>query len=1103
MSALELYLLGSPRLVRDGVALAFDSRKNLALTAYLAITGQSHTREALITLLWPELEPSRGRAGLRRNLSVIRKALDGEWLVVDREIIGCDPGADFWLDVAQFRVLLRAHGHPEEEVCPGCLTALTEAAKLYQGDFMAGFSLRDSANFDEWQFFQTEGLRQELATALERLVRGHSAQAAYESAIPYARRWLTLDPLHEPAHRGLMELYGRAGQRSAALRQYVECARVLEEELGLAPSEKTTALYEKLRTRGVDPGPGTRHNLPAQVTPFVGREEELREVQARLSVPDCRLLTLVGTGGIGKTRLALRAAELALNTLADDFEHGVYYVRLGGLQSVEGIVPAVAEALGFRFHEKGEPLQQLLAYLRQRRLLLVMDNFEHLLEGVELVTEILRSAPEVKLLVTSRIRLSLRGEHLLPVEGMDVPDADAGAKALDFSAVKLFVQGARLTLAGPDWEPGPEALRDVISVCRLVEGMPLGILLAAAWVEMLSPAGIAAEIGRGLDFLETDLQDVPPRQRSLRAVFDHSWRLLNEREQSVMHALSVFRGGFTGEAAREVAGASLRELKALLGKSFLERGAGGRYEVHDLLRSYAAEKLDGSPGGGDAARDRHSAYLSQSLQAWATDLKGPGQLRALAQMDADLENIRAAWNWGVARRSLEHIEQAVEGLWLFYTRRGLYQEGEAVYRTAAQELEAIEVRRGRRLLATILVCQGSFNYTLGRTGLAHQNARAGYDILEEPQLAGHDLRRERALTLWRLAYGVSDVNEMQRLFEESLALCQELDDRWSTATMLRALGWVARKRGEYKRAYRLVDDSLAIRRTLGDPWGVASSLQMLGSIAGRHGRRGEAERLLRDSIAAFEAIRDRAGAATGWGRLGLVVAAQGRFEEALALCRKSLDIYTDCGAEEGKAWWRIWMADCLAHLGQYGAAQAEAELALAYYQQGGGWGMAYALLILGLLALARAAYPEARELLEAAGRMHRADGNREGEALARTTLAYADLGMGDLGRAAGQLVDGLGLARQIGAGHALASRLPALALWLAQRGEGERAVEVFATASCDPLVQNSRWFREVVGDRIRAATAALPPEVMHKAEERGRARDPEALLAELLAELAE
>ena len=214
MSSFKLFLLGAPRLLRDGKAMAFDSRKHLALIAYLAITGCSHTREALVTLLWPELESNRGRAGLRRNLSVIKKALGNEWLVVDREIISSDPDANFWLDVTQFRTHLQAwqgHYHPEEDVCPSCLAALKEAVELYQGDFMAGFSLRDSASFDAWQFFQTESLRQELADALQQLVRGYRTQADFKSAIPYARRWLALDPQHEPAHRALIELYDRIG----------------------------------------------------------------------------------------------------------------------------------------------------------------------------------------------------------------------------------------------------------------------------------------------------------------------------------------------------------------------------------------------------------------------------------------------------------------------------------------------------------------------------------------------------------------------------------------------------------------------------------------------------------------------------------------------------------------------------------------------------------------------------------------------------------------------------------------------------------------------------------------------------------------------------
>jgi DNA-binding SARP family transcriptional activator len=209
---LALYLLGAPRFEGAGKPVEIDTRKNMALLAYLAVTGESHSREAMVTLLWPELEPKRARANLRRNLSVLKKALGGEWLAADRKTIGLDPSADLWLDVDQFRRLSQigsGHAHPEAKVCPDCLAALAEAADLYRGDFLAGFSLRDSPEFDEWQFFQAEGLRQELADALERLVRGHSAQGGYETAIPYARRWLALDPLHEPVHRQLMGLYAQ------------------------------------------------------------------------------------------------------------------------------------------------------------------------------------------------------------------------------------------------------------------------------------------------------------------------------------------------------------------------------------------------------------------------------------------------------------------------------------------------------------------------------------------------------------------------------------------------------------------------------------------------------------------------------------------------------------------------------------------------------------------------------------------------------------------------------------------------------------------------------------------------------------------------------
>ncbi|MEJ2735533.1 MAG: BTAD domain-containing putative transcriptional regulator [Anaerolineae bacterium] len=516
MSTVRLSLLGPPRLEHDGKPVELDTRKTVALVAYLAMAGQSpggetHSREALATLLWPEVEPQRARANLRRSLSVLRKGIGGEWLIADRETIGTHPEVGIWLDVAHFRCLLNSpqtHSHPEAETCPDCLEALAEAVDLYQGDFLEGFSLRDSATFDEWQFFQTESLRLELAAALERLVHGHSAQGAYEQAIPNGRRWVALDPLHEPAHRQLMQLYALAGQRAAALRQYTECARILEAELGLPPAEETTSLYEQIRTspaigaEPVRPARRPRHNLPAQTTPFVGREAELEAIRARLREPGCRLLTLVGPGGVGKTRLALEAASSLIHqTEQDGFADGVYLVRMAPLESAEALVTAVARALGFSFYGDAgggagpDRKQQLLDYLGQKRLLLLMDNFEHLLEGVELVTAMLAAAPDVKVLATSRARLGLQGEHLCTLTGMQVPDmvslveVEMPGEAIAYSAVKLFMQTAQRV--DPGFAPQPKEFMTIAHICHLVEGMPLGILLAAAWVDMLSPLEIA------------------------------------------------------------------------------------------------------------------------------------------------------------------------------------------------------------------------------------------------------------------------------------------------------------------------------------------------------------------------------------------------------------------------------------------------------------------------------------------------------------------------------------------------------------------------------------------------------------------------------------
>jgi ABC-type transport system substrate-binding protein/DNA-binding SARP family transcriptional activator len=376
VSGIRLLLLGAPLLERESEPIRLDTRKNMALVAYLALTGEAHTREALVTLFWPEADPGRARAGLRRNLAVLKNALGGEWLVVDRESVDTDPQARVWLDVARFRELLRAwqgHGHPEAEVCPECLAALGEAAELYRGDFLEGFSLRDSPGFDEWQFFQTESLRQELASALERLVQGQSAQGRHEPAIPYARRWLALDPLHEPAHRWLMQLYAWSGQRSAALRQYDECERLLNADLGISPDKETTQLYKAIKAkRDLSPPEGARFT-PSQPRVLSGRyrlDTELRRgnagvvYRARDSLLDRDVAVEVYTGA--KLSDEARARLLHEAQAADRLNHPniLSLYDAGEAEGAPIIVTELVEGALLRAY-RPEGLEDILGIARQ------------------------------------------------------------------------------------------------------------------------------------------------------------------------------------------------------------------------------------------------------------------------------------------------------------------------------------------------------------------------------------------------------------------------------------------------------------------------------------------------------------------------------------------------------------------------------------------------------------------------------------------------------------------------------------------------------------------------------------------------------------------
>ncbi|MBE9508874.1 MAG: tetratricopeptide repeat protein, partial [Chloroflexi bacterium] len=890
----RLRLLGTVQVERDGEPVrGFRSRKALALLGYLAVQGQPVPRERLVDLFWGDKPEARGRANLSWVLRRISTLLPG-CLQADRHTVQFQRAAPsagsgqaaYWLDIEAF----------EELGAQGEVVSLAAAAELYRGEFLEGLYLGGCAEFEIWVVGERERWRQRVAWMLGELVAHHSRRGEYEQALRFARRLLTLEPWREETHRQVMRLLARSGQRGAALAQYETCRRILAEELGVEPTEETMALYGRIRN-GASPFPP--HNLPAPLTPFIGREAELVAIKDRLQDPDCRLLTLVGPGGSGKTRLALEAAAAQI----DDFEDGVFFVSLAPLQSVGSIVPTVGQALGFSFHGERDPRQQLLSYLRRKGMLLILDNFEHLLEGVDLVSDVLKAAPDVKILATSRARLNVGGEHRFRIAGMNYPDEEtAGARSETFaqqwedvaqySAVKLFLQGA--CRAQPGFELTDENLSGVVQVCRLVDGLPLGIRLAAAWVEILTPAEIAAETGRSLDFLETKLRDAPARQRSMRAAFDHSYHLLSEQEREVFQRLSVFRGGFTRDAAQQVTGGSLRELRALVDKSLLERDPAGRYGIHELLRQYAAEKLDESPAASEAARVRHCAYYATFLQQREADLKGGRQQPALAEIEADGENARAAWNWAVERGQIRRLAQAMDGLCHFYEWRGRYQDGEAACRAAAEKLvvtasgegsvlspsttlrtsaDGTSVAEGLRVLAKVLAWQSSFDLGLGRIELASQLVRQSLDILDGPELADQDTQAERAIALKHLGEVAreSDYEEARRLFEQSLTLYHSLGDRWGMAYALERLGETIATLGQYDAAKRLYEESLANRQALGDRRGVAESLRRLAEVAGRQGQLGEAECLVRESVAVCREIGDQVGLAEGLALLASVL----------------------------------------------------------------------------------------------------------------------------------------------------------------------------------------------------------------------------------------
>ena len=626
--------------------------------------------------------------------------------------------------------------------------------------------------------------------------------------------------------------------------------------------------------------------LPQMLTPFVGRREEITDLRRLLSQEACRLLTLVGAGGIGKTRLAIEAA----NRWQEE-GGAAAFVDLQPVQSADLLIPAMVEALGLTQSGQDEPKRQLLRHLANKEILLVLDNFEHVVGGAAVLSDILKAAPGVTLLVTSRTVLNLQEEWLFPAEGLRYPmrEGAAAEEVGDYDAVQFFVACAQRVR--PDFQL-EEEVEGVARLCRLVEGMPLAIELAAAWTKLLRPGAIADEIEKDLAFLATERRNAPAKHRNMRVVFERSWDLLNDEERRVFQRLSLFQGGFEREAAVQVAGASLPVLAALVDKSLLRWRADGRYQIHELLRQFAGDRLAQAPDESWKAHVAFGNYYAGFLQEREAVLAGGRQREGLEEIDAELDNVRAAWRWAVREKQLGTIQTMGPTLGITFRYRCRFQEGLQAFEDVVKVLEEEPAEAERDLtllLATIYV--GWYSTHLGRMEDALKAwRRCGelYEKLDIRPLAG--AATDPLLGFSYIAWTEGDYEGALAHGEKALAQGRADDHRWNQHTAHNFLARLYLGRGEVEAAEQHARAGVALANRMGNRWLLAHSFSDLGNVLSATGEYEAAEEVYKKSYAIWKEFGDYGSMATALSNLGRVALKRQAYEEAVTWFVHSLEM---------------------------------------------------------------------------------------------------------------------------------------------------------------------------------------------------------------------
>jgi predicted ATPase/DNA-binding SARP family transcriptional activator len=909
----RLYLLGSFRLesfvagaraVDKAESISLPTRKIESLLAYLVLHPELHAREKLAALIWGDSTDEQARNSLRNALSVLRKQLEDDLLLVDRETAQLSPRFPLWVDAVEFK-------KQADALLASSTPSLDEVdLALYRGDLLADF-------YDDWILSEREQYRLLHLETLLRLTQTARAQSEYPRAIEYAQRILQNDVANERAHQHLMFAHLANGNRAAALKQYEECRRALETELAVAPMPETTALYQWIRQAAPEGKPleSKLTNLPIPVSSFIGRKRETAEVKTLLA--NHRLVTITGAGGSGKTRLAVQVAT----DLVDKYRDGVWWVELAPLVDELLVPQVVAKALGV--HEvANQPLSDTLAHwVATRQMLLVLDNCEHVVAAcARLAEKLLLASGNLVILATSREGLGIAGEVTWLVPLLSLPETQDWLRLFqDYEAIRLFVERAKA--AKSEFELTEQNALAVAQICRRLDGIPLAIELAAARVKVLSPEDIAARLDDRFNLLTTGSRSALPRQQTLRALIDWSYDLLSLEEKTLFRRLAVFHGGRTLQAVEEVCSGDgiekvqvLDLLARLIDKSLLltdERYGVMLYRMLDTIRHYAHDKLK-EAGETDQTRDAHLDYFLRFAETAEVKLRGAEQLLWLNRLEVEHNNLRAALEWARHNQDPIRREAAIRlpaALFRFWSLRGYWSEGTA-WLAQAQKSSQVSSARASALI-----------------GLAELTELQDGPAASAP-FYKEGLALFRALDdSWGIAFAScyaliveNDPGRAKALFDESLARARELGDQWLIANTYHRMGISAYRQGDFELTRASVEQALTYARETGDRWLISSALVNLGELARQQMDLSRAAAFYEEGLAIERELGDKEGSAITLHNLGYLAIHQRDYARAAQLFKESLTLHQGSGRKRG-------VVECLVGMGTVAAGLDQLERA--------------------------------------------------------------------------------------------------------------------------------------------------------------------------------